>query len=83
MHWYLVHSKPHQESVAVLTLQWLGVEAFCPLQSPSFKVGQVGRFNEDPFLGLEAVFEEDLHWLTASGPLTENPVVPGPAHHRS
>jgi len=30
VHWYLVHSKPDQESVAVLTLQWLGVEAFCP-----------------------------------------------------
>ena len=56
--WYLVHSKPHQGSVAVLTLQWLGVEAFCPRQSPSFKVGQVGRLNEDPFLGLEAVLKK-------------------------
>jgi len=28
--WYLVHSKPQQESLAVLNLQWLGVEAFCP-----------------------------------------------------
>jgi len=134
MHWYLVHSKPHQESVAVLNLQRLGVETFCPQwrrfklirrrkriaigplfpgylfsrfdmatefrkvtyaqgvdnvvmfgsipalvdepiissikariqngfahpQSPFFKVGQVVRIKEGPFLGLEAVFEKDL-----------------------
>ena len=30
------------------------------LRSPSFKAGQEARINEGPFLGLEAVFEEDL-----------------------
>ena len=30
VHWYLVHSKPHQESVAKSNLQWLGVETFFP-----------------------------------------------------
>ena len=28
--WYLVHSKPNQESLAKLNLQRLGVETFCP-----------------------------------------------------
>ena len=37
MHWYLVHSKPHQESVAGLNLQRLGVETFCP-QLRQFKI---------------------------------------------
>ncbi len=37
VHWYLVHSMPHQESMAVLNLQWLGVEAFCP-QLRQFKI---------------------------------------------
>ena len=30
MNWYLVRSKPHQESVAVMRLKQLGLETFCP-----------------------------------------------------
>lgn len=30
MNWYLVRSKPHQESVAVMRLNQLGIETFCP-----------------------------------------------------
>lgn len=31
MHWYAVNAKPHQERLAELNLQRLGVETFCPL----------------------------------------------------
>lgn len=30
MNWYAVHTKPHQEDLAELALQRLGVETFCP-----------------------------------------------------
>ena len=36
MHWYLVQSKPHQENLADLNLQRLGVETLCP-QLKQFK----------------------------------------------
>jgi transcriptional antiterminator RfaH len=30
MHWHAVHTKPHQEHLAALSLERLGVETFCP-----------------------------------------------------
>lgn len=30
MHWYALHTKPHQEMVAQANIQRLGIETFCP-----------------------------------------------------
>ena len=40
MNWYAINTKPHQEYLAELTLQRLGVETFCPQLKHSRLFGQ-------------------------------------------
>jgi transcriptional antiterminator RfaH len=40
MNWYVVNTKPHQEDLAELTLQRLGVETFSPRLKQSKLIGQ-------------------------------------------
>jgi len=40
MNWYAVNTKPHQEDLAELTLQRLGVETFCPQLKQNKVIGQ-------------------------------------------
>jgi transcriptional antiterminator RfaH len=48
MNWYAVNTKPHQEYLAELMLQRLGVETFCPQLKHSKLIGQKRQTVTDP-----------------------------------
>lgn len=64
MNWYAVNTKPHQEDLAELTLQRLGVETFCPQLKQNKAIGQRRLTVTDPlFPGyLFARFDLDTHY---------------------